>query len=145
MTDPRPAEPVGFHTRVEVRWSDMDAFQHINNASMVTILEEARIPWLFYDDKPTVTMREGCVLVDLQVRYRGQLRHQDTPLDIVMWTKALRAADFTIGYEVRAATAAADSPPAVIASSQIATFDMANQRLRRLTPDERDYLASWRR
>ncbi|WP_280433495.1 DUF1775 domain-containing protein, partial [Nocardia brasiliensis] len=37
-----------------------------------------------------------------------------------------------------------DSPPAVIASTQIAAFDMQAQRLRRLTDDERDYLAQWR-
>ena len=31
-------EQFGFHTAVEVRWSDMDAFQHINHARMVTLL-----------------------------------------------------------------------------------------------------------
>ncbi|KAF0964967.1 hypothetical protein MLGJGCBP_01839 [Rhodococcus sp. T7] len=49
----------GFHAEVEVRWSDMDVFQHINHARMVTLLEEARIPWLFEDDRPTVTLRDG--------------------------------------------------------------------------------------
>ncbi|QXN95416.1 thioesterase family protein [Nocardia iowensis] len=121
----------------------MDAFQHVNHARMVTLLEEARIPWLFEGDRPTVALRSGCVLADLRVRYRGQLRHEDTPLDIAMWTEQLRAVDFTIGYEVRAASAAPDSPPAVIASTQIAAFDMTAQRLRRLSEAERDYLAQW--
>jgi acyl-CoA thioester hydrolase len=31
---------------VHVRWSDIDSYQHINHATMVTILEEARIPFL---------------------------------------------------------------------------------------------------
>jgi acyl-CoA thioester hydrolase len=77
------------------------------------------------------------------VRYRGQLRHEDTPLDIAMWIEQLRAVDFTIGYEVRAAGAAPDSPPAVIASTQIAAFDIQRQRLRRITGTEREYLAEW--
>lgn len=136
--------PKRFHAKVDVRWSDMDVFQHVNHARMVTLLEEARIPWLFEDGRPTAPLRAGCVLVDLRVRYRGQLRHEDTPLDIAMWIEQLRAVDFTIGYEVRANGAAPDSPPAVIASTQIAAFDMRSQRLRRLTDTERDYLAEWK-
>lgn len=136
--------PKRFHAKVDVRWSDMDVFQHVNHARMVTLLEEARIPWLFEDGRPTAPLREGCVLADLRVRYRGQLRHDDTPLDIAMWIEQLRAVDFTIGHEVRANGAAPDSPPAVIASTQIAAFDMRTQRLRRLTDTERDYLAEWK-
>lgn len=135
--------PKRFHAKVEVRWSDMDAFQHVNHARMVTLLEEARIPWLFDDGRPTVALREGCVLADLRVRYRGQLRHEDTPLDISMWIEQLRAVDFTVAYEVRAAGAAPDSPAAVIASTQLAAFDIQTQRLRRLTEGEREYLSEW--
>ncbi|MGW5378067.1 acyl-CoA thioesterase [Nocardia sp. NPDC003999] len=135
--------PKRFHAKVDVRWSDMDVFQHVNHARMVTLLEEARIPWLFEDGRPTAPLREGCVLADLRVRYRGQLRHEDTPLDIAMWIEQLRAVDFTIGYEVRAAGALPDSPAAVVASTQIAAFDMRAQRLRRLTDAERDYLSEW--
>ncbi|MBF6331499.1 thioesterase family protein [Nocardia transvalensis] len=121
----------------------MDAFQHINHARMVTLLEEARIPWLF-DDRPTSGLRTGCVMVDLHVRYKGQLRHEDTPLDVAMWIEQMRAVDFTIGYEVRANGVAPDSPPAVIASTQLAAFDIDTQRLRRLTTVEREYLAQWK-
>ncbi|MBF6357765.1 thioesterase family protein [Nocardia higoensis] len=121
----------------------MDVFQHVNHARMVTLLEEARIPWLFEDGRPTAPLRAGCVLVDLHVRYRGQLRHEDTPLDIAMWIKQLRAVDFTVGYEVRAAGAAPGSPAAVVAATQIAAFDIETQRLRRITPAEHDYLAEW--
>ncbi len=135
--------PKRFHTKVEVRWSDMDAFQHINHARMVTLLEEARIPWLF-DDRPTSGLRSGCVMVDLHVRYRGQLRHEDTPLDVAMWIEQMRAVDFTIGYEVRANGVAPDAPPAIIASTQLAAFDIDTQRLRRLTAIEREYLSQWK-
>ena len=37
---------IGFVAPVHVRWSDIDMYQHINHATMVTILEEARIPFL---------------------------------------------------------------------------------------------------
>ncbi|MFD4179891.1 acyl-CoA thioesterase [Rhodococcus sp. NPDC058514] len=136
---------VGFHTKVGVRWSDMDVFQHINHARMVTLLEEARIPWLFEDGRPTVTLRDGAVIADLHVRYRGQLRHDDGPLDVLMWIEAVRAVDFTIGYEVRAGNADPASTPAIVASTQIAAFDIDTQRLRRLTTPEREYLETFKR
>lgn len=133
-----------FHAKVEIRWSDMDVFQHVNHARMVTLLEEARIPWLFEEGRPTASLgRQGCVLVELHVKYRGQLRHEDTPLDIAMWVKNLRAVDFTIGYEVRPNGAPEDSVPAVTATTQLAAFDIETQRLRRLGDTERDYLAEW--
>jgi acyl-CoA thioester hydrolase len=77
------------------------------------------------------------------VKYRGQLRHEDTPLDIAMWIEQLRAVDFTVAYEVRAAGSPPDSPAAVTATTQLAAFDIRTQRLRRLTGPERDYLAQW--
>ena len=136
---------VGFHTKVGVRWSDMDVFQHINHARMVTLLEEARIPWLFEDGVPTVTLRDGAVIADLHVRYRGQLRHDDGPLDVLMWIDQIRAVDFTIDYEVRAGGADPASAPSIVASTQIAAFDIDTQRLRRLTAAEREYLERWQR
>jgi acyl-CoA thioester hydrolase len=36
----------GFVAPVPVRWSDIDMYQHINHATMVTLLEEARVPFL---------------------------------------------------------------------------------------------------
>jgi acyl-CoA thioester hydrolase len=132
-----------FHAGVEVRWSDMDVFQHINHARMVTLLEEARIPWLFADGSPTAGLRAGCVLADLHVRYHAQLRHEDSPLDIAMWTQRVRAVDFTVGYEVRAAGADGDKGVAVTATTQLAAFDIDTQRLRRLTARERSYLEQW--
>lgn len=31
---------------LRVRWRDLDAFEHVNNASFLTFLEEARLAWL---------------------------------------------------------------------------------------------------
>nr|WP_188545212.1 thioesterase family protein [Rhodococcus trifolii] len=121
----------------------MDVYQHINHARMVTLLEEARIPWLMADGVPTASLRNSAVIADLHVRYRGQLRHEDSPLDVFMWTSKVRAVDFTANYEVRPRGADMSSPPAIVASTQIATFDIDTQRLRRLTTEERDYLLRW--
>ncbi len=134
----------GFTTGVPVRWSDIDMYQHINHATMVTILEEARVDFLrepFADDVKTI----GLLIHEVQVLYKGQLRLADSPLQVTMWTKRLRAVDFTIGYEVRSVQAAPDSRPAVIAETQLAAVHIEQQRLVRLSATHREYLQRWLR
>lgn len=134
----------GFTTGVRVRWSDIDMYQHINHATMVTILEEARVDFLrepFADDVETI----GLLIHEVQVLYKGQLRLVDSPLQVTMWTKRLRAVDFTIGYEVRSVNAPADSKPAVIAETQLAAVHIKEQRLVRLSEVHREYLQRWLR
>jgi acyl-CoA thioester hydrolase len=134
----------GFTTGVQVRWSDIDMYQHINHATMVTILEEARVDFLrepFADDIATI----GLLIHEVQVLYKGQLRLADSPLQVTMWTKRLRAVDFTLGYEVRSVGAAADSRPSVIAETQLAAVHIEEQRLVRLSPTHREYLQRYLR
>lgn len=134
----------GFTTGVRVRWSDIDMYQHINHATMVTILEEARVDFLrepFADGVETI----GLLIHEVQVLYKGQLRLVDSPLQVTMWTKRLRAVDFTLGYEVRSVNAAPDSKPAVIAETQLAAVHIKEQRLVRLSETHREYLQRWQR
>lgn len=131
-------------TPIGVRWSDIDMYQHINHATMVTILEEARVPFLAEAFGPTITTT-GLLIAEVKVSYKGQLRLVDSPLQVTIWVDRLRAVDFTLGYEVRSVNADPDSKPAVIAETQLAAFDIDEQKLVRLSPDHRDYLQRWLR
>ncbi|MDT5326049.1 MAG: acyl-CoA thioester hydrolase [Mycobacterium sp.] len=133
-----------FVTPVPVRWSDIDMYQHVNHATMVTILEEARVPFLakpFADDFVTT----GLLIAEVKVTYKGQLRLADSPLQVTVWVNRLRAVDFTLGYEVRSVLADPDSKPAVIGESQLAAFDIEEQKLVRLAPHHREYLQRYQR
>ncbi|WP_182346776.1 acyl-CoA thioesterase [Tomitella gaofuii] len=136
---------VGYRTTVAARWSDMDSFRHINNAAVVTLLEEARIPWLFAPERPTAALADGVFLADLRVRYRGQLVLEDSPVEVVMWISRIRAADFTIVAELRPQGADEADPASVVSHAQLAAVDLENQRIRRLSPAERAYLEEFRR
>lgn len=133
---------IGFVAPVLVRWSDIDMYQHINHATMVTILEEARVQFLreaFEVDIRTI----GLLIAEVSVTYKAQLRLTDSPLQVTMWTKRLRAVDFTLGYEVRSVNAGPESKPAVIAESQLAAVHIEEKRLVRLSPQHREYLQRW--
>ena len=133
---------IGYVAPVPVRWSDIDMYQHINHATMVTILEEARVQFLreaFEVDIRTI----GLVIAEVTVTYKAQLLLTDSPLQVTIWTKRLRTVDFTLGYEVRSVHAAADSRPAVIAETQLAAVHIEERRLVRLSPRHREYLQRW--
>jgi acyl-CoA thioester hydrolase len=133
-----------FVAPVHVRWSDIDMYQHVNHATMVTILEEARIPFLrepFGADITTI----GLLIAEVNIVYKGQLRLVDSPLQVTMFSRRVRAVDFTIGYEVRPAGATPDTKPSVIADTQLAAVHIDKQRLQRLSPAQREYLLRYLR
>ncbi len=134
----------GFVAPVHVRWSDIDMYQHINHATMVTILEEARIPFLREPFGPGIKTI-GLLIHEVNILYKGQLRLIDSPLKVTMWSKRVRAVDFTVGYEVRPVSAPPDSKPSVIAETQLAAVHIQEQRLQRLSPAQRDYLQRYLR
>lgn len=139
-----PTTP-GVRIDVPVRWSDMDAYGHVNHSRTVTILEEARVETVFKPGSPSGTLGAGAVVAELQVSYRRQLVHDDSPLQVLMWVSRLRAADFTLCYELRPRGEDESTRPAVTASTQIVAFDIAAQRPRRLSALERATLQQWRR
>src|SRR5690242_10561194 len=114
-------------------------YQHVNHATMVTILEEARVPFLREPFLADVD-RIGLLIAEVKVGYKGQLRLLDSPLQVTIWVNRLRAVDFTLGYEVRSVHADPDARPAVIAETQLAAFDIEAQKLVRLAPHHREYL-----
>lgn len=134
----------GFVAPVHVRWSDIDMYQHVNHATMVTLLEEARIPFLREPFGPEIETI-GLLIADVHISYKAQVRLIDSPLQVTMWTKRVRSVDFTVGYEVRSVGAAPDSKPAVIADTQLAAVHIKEQRLQRLSPHQREYLERYLR
>lgn len=165
-TDHLGKHEFAFVARVPVRWSDMDAFGHINHARMVTLMEEARVDWLLSAGPEYQPLIKSAMIVHVDIRYQSQLRHSDSPLEIGMWIKGFRSVDFTIGYEIRGAGSASEradskagasesvgstapdanpSKPACVASTQMAVVDIEAHNLRRLTDEEKAYLASWSR
>ena len=132
-----------FETTVPLRWSDQDLNRHVNHARIVTLLEEARIPWLFTPGLPTASFGHGAVMTDISVQYRGQVMHAPGPVTVRMWVTELRAAYFRSSYELRNADTPPDRPAEVTSQCTIAAFDLETQRPRRLPKPARDYLRTF--
>ncbi|WP_252435889.1 acyl-CoA thioesterase [Pseudonocardia humida] len=127
-----------------MRWADQDSYRHLNHARAVTLLEEARIALVF--DAAAVEgvpgFAAGLLVTGLGVRYRRQISYRSDPLHVAMWIDQVRAASFRISYEMHDGPAASD-PVAISAHTDMATFDLAAQRPRRLLTEERAFLERW--
>ncbi|BDH03757.1 MULTISPECIES: acyl-CoA thioesterase [Streptomyces] len=122
--------------RCPLRWADMDAYGHVNNVVFLRYLEEARIDFLFRPDKD---FQQGSVVARHEIDYKRQLVHRHHPVDVELWITEVRAASFTITYEVKDADTVY-----VRASTVVVPFDFEAQRPRRITAEEREFLQEYR-
>ncbi|MGW6935713.1 acyl-CoA thioesterase [Lentzea sp. NPDC054927] len=134
-----------FVTGVRPRWSDMDAFGHINHANTVTLLEEARIELLFTEAARhgVKEMAEGMVVAKLVVEYLSPIVFTGEDIVVEMSVRELKSASFTLDYVVRGSREP-NSPVVTKAETLMAPFNVTTARPRRLTEAERDFLAGWR-
>ncbi|MEU9732626.1 thioesterase family protein [Streptomyces sp. NPDC048002] len=121
--------------RCPLRWADMDAYGHVNNVVFLRYLEEARIDFLFRPDKD---FQQGSVVARHEIDYKRQLVHRHRPVDIELWVTEIRAASFTLTYEVKD-----EDLVYVRASTVIVPFDFEAQRPRRITAEEREFLQEY--
>jgi acyl-CoA thioester hydrolase len=133
-----------FDVRIPLRWADMDAYQHVNHARTVTLLEEARVALVFRraGEDGAGGWSDGLFVAALQVDYKRQIAYEGQSVLVSMWVGQVQAASFMLHYEVRTGSSAED-PVAVIARTQMVPFDLSANRPRRLALAEREFLARW--
>src|SRR5919112_496838 len=88
--------------RCPLRWADMDALGHVNNVTYVDYLQEARVD-VFRVHAPMQggeELAEGVVVVRHEVDYLAPLEFRRAPVSIDVWVTEVRAASFTLAYEV---------------------------------------------
>ena len=118
---------------VALRWSDMDAYGHVNNTDYLRLLEQARVEGLPLHRDPGVT---GFLVVRNEIEYRRPLAYRSEPVTVSMWCSHVGGAGFDLGYSI-----ATEEVHAVAATTMVA-YDFPTQRPRRLNPDERTLLDS---
>lgn len=88
-----------YETSVDIRYSDLDTFGHVNNVVYATLCEEARVHY-FRDVMDLHVSEISFVLVRMELDYRRSIP------DVGAATVAIGITDFgqtsfTIGYELR--------------------------------------------
>jgi acyl-CoA thioester hydrolase len=112
----------------------------ISNVAFVDYLQEARLDLLrHHNTSPTPNPGEGLVVVNTVVDYLSPLRLSQAPLHVAVWATEVRAASFTLGYELF--TGPPDDPVVHGRATTILTpYVFATERPRRMTTEERERL-----
>lgn len=132
-----------------LRWSDMDAFGHVNNARFLTLYEEARAALLFEVAREAglSSMEQGMVIARQEIDYLRPIGYgtvstggtSSRQVRIETWTDDIRNASFAMAYELFD-----DDALAGRARSVLVPYDLREARPRRLNDQERAFLAAWR-
>ncbi|GAB3512032.1 thioesterase family protein [Phytohabitans suffuscus] len=117
----------------------MDAYGHVNNARFLTLYEEARVAMVFVGGREAgmSTLEEGVIIVRHEIDYLRPVDYGD-PVRIEMWIEDIRAARFTVAYELFDGEVLASR-----ARTVCAPYDLSEQRPRRLTEAERAFLSGY--
>jgi acyl-CoA thioester hydrolase len=130
---------------VSLRWSDMDAYAHINNVQFLRLLEDARVI-AFRDwfegggagDRTTL-LDEGVLVSRHEIEYRRPLGFRHEPVEIQLWVSRLGGAGFDVAYIVTdpEGVGEGERPVYAVAETELALYDFASASPRRIRPDER--------
>jgi len=127
-----------------LRWADLDLQGHVNNVVYVDYLQEARVDMLrtHAPEPRTEELAEGVVVVRHEVTYRAPLHDISTSVKIESWVTEIRAASFTMAYEIYH-DAPDDEPGRTVylrASTVLTPYVFASERPRRISAEEREAL-----
>ena len=119
--------------RIEIRWRDLDAYQHVNQAVYLTYLEEVFDSWI----REVLGLGEGqvwgYVAAHISIDYRSELRLEDRQAVGTVRVEQVGTKSVTTRAELRAP----DGRLATEATMVVVARDPETGNSRPLTDDER--------
>ncbi len=145
------------HVPIKLRWSDLDAYGHVNNAEMLRLLEEARIEAFWAPDDSgqgsgeavggstaVLDGRPGADTLTLiarqEIEYLAPIPYLLQPLDVQLWLVRLGGTSLEVNYEGWSPDGVEPRTMFSRAATTIVLVDATSQRPRRINDRER---AAW--
>lgn len=141
------------HVPLPLRWSDVDAYQHVNNAEVFRLLEEARIHAFWPaagEDAPLTAVLDGrpggptmTLIARQEIEYLLPIPYLREPVDIEMWIGRVGGASLEVCYEIYTPVSVAPRELYVRASTTLVLVDAANSRPLRISAEQREVFAQY--
>jgi acyl-CoA thioester hydrolase len=112
-----------------VRWGDLDAFGHVNNATYLVYAQEARYAW-----SKMIEM----VVARAEVDFIAPIYVGDIYLDVEIWVNKIGNSSFGLTYEMKNG----DEVVARIKTVQV-TVSMETKKSRPINDAEREFLTQY--
>ena len=143
------------HVPIHLRWGDLDALGHVNNTSMLKLLEEARLRAFWKPDDggageelpPTavfdMSVLEGggsraTLVARQEIEYLRPVPYGHRPLDVQMWIGRIGGSSVEVCFEVFSPAGAEPQQLYARSSAVVVLVDTATGRPTRLSASERD-------
>jgi acyl-CoA thioester hydrolase len=84
---------------LHVRWRDLDAFNHVNNSSYLTFLEESRLQWLRTVPGEWFNAHAMPVMAAVELHYRKPIEWP-AEIDVLLSCERLGNSSMTIGNRI---------------------------------------------
>ena len=112
-----------------VRWGDLDAFGHVNNATYLVYAQEARYAW---------SKMLEMVVARAEVDFVAPIYAGDFYLDIEIWVNKIGNSSFGLTYEMKNG----DELVARVKTVQV-TVSMETKKSRPINDAEREFLTQY--
>lgn len=129
-----------FNHKAFVRWDDLDAFGHVNNAKYLVYAQEARFEWGY---QQFAEKKEDSVLIEMVVA-RGEVDYLlpiivgGTYYDVNLWVESLGNSSFVMAYQV-------EKDGVIFAKIKTVQvmIDLVSRKSRPINMVERDFLGKY--
>jgi len=93
--------PYTFRIEIAVRWKELDALNHVNNAQFFSYFEEARIKFLSHINQETISSKnsQGPILAHVACNFKSQIHYPDT-LSIGSGVSRMGRSSFDIDHDI---------------------------------------------
>jgi|UniRef100_UPI00404A5B7E acyl-CoA thioester hydrolase len=127
-------------TKAHVRWDDLDGFGHVNNASYLTYIQEARANFTWYSRKEAglEPVFSDMVVGRAEVDFIVPIYEGGFDLDVAIWVAKIGNSSFDLVYEL-------SSPLGLHARGRTVqvAVSMETKKSRPLSQEERDFLTGY--
>ena len=118
-----------YQSKQYVRWGDLDAFGHVNNATYLIYAQEARFAW---------SKMLEMVVARAEVDFIAPIYTGDIYIDVEIWVNKIGNSSFALTYEMKNG----DELLARVKTVQV-TVSMDTKKSRPINDAEREFLTKY--
>ena len=126
--------------KCQVRWGDLDAFMHVNNAAYLTYIQEARVDFTVYSRQRAnlQPVLIEMVVAHADIDYINPIYDAGIEIDIAVWVSKIGTSSFVLQYEL-----SKDGTIYAKAKTVQVTVSMETKTSRPVNEEERAFLSQY--
>lgn len=125
---------------LQVRWGDLDGFGHVNNATYLTFVQEARVDFTVYarQRKNQAPILFDMVVARAEIDYIAPIYQGGVNAHVELWVHRIGTSSFGLAYEIHV-----DGEVVAKARTVQVAVDMATKSSRPLSEGEKTFLQEY--